>query len=202
MELGLGRALFTRFACQDYPAMVGLLEDAVEVMKDRAARLAGIVRQHIPTRAEPLIVVLVDEVANLTAYLPDRDLRRRAEAAFALLLTQGRAVGVLVVACLQDPRKEVLNYRNLFPTKVALRLDEPSQVHMVPGDGARQRGASADLIPDTTPGIGYVRVDGSAAVVRVRAGYVSDDEIGDMAREYTPDGAPGAAEDEHAAEAA
>jgi S-DNA-T family DNA segregation ATPase FtsK/SpoIIIE len=184
MELGLGGPLFTRFAHREYADMVRLLEDAVGVMRERATRLAGVVRLHTPTVEEPLIVVLVDEVANLTAYLSDRDLRRRAEGALALLLTQGRAVGVSVVACLQDPRKEVLGMRNLFPTKVALRLDEPSQVDMVLGDGARDRGALADSIPDTAPGVGYAREDGSTAVVRVRAGYVTDPDITAMAERY------------------
>lgn len=184
MELGSGRALFARFAYAEYEDMARLLEDAVAVMKERTARLMGVTRQHVPTPDDPLILVLVDEVANLTAYLSDRDLRRRVDAALALLLTQGRAVGVSVVAALQDPRKEVLNLRNLFPVKVALRLDEPSQVDMVLGDGARSRGALADSIPDTSPGTGYVRLLGSTAVQRVRAGYVTDDEIADMATEY------------------
>jgi len=184
MELGLGRRVFTRFAHADYADMAQLLEDAVAVMKDRTARLMGVTRQHEPTAADPLLLVVVDEVANLTAYLSDRELRRRIDAALALLLTQGRAVGVSVVAALQDPRKEVLNLRNLFPVKVALRLDEPSQVDMVLGDGARDRGALADAIPDTSPGVGYVRLLGSTAVQRVRAAYVTDDEITAMADEY------------------
>ena len=179
--------------------MVDLLDDAVTVMKDRAARLAGHVRQHTPTPTEPLIVVLVDEVANLTAYLPDRDLRRRADAALALLLTQGRAVGVTVVAALQDPRKEILNYRNLFPTKVALRLDEPSQVDMVLGAGARDRGALADTIPDTSPGVGYVREDGSTTVTRVRAAYLTDQQITDTAAGYPAPGPDGRSDEAGAA---
>jgi S-DNA-T family DNA segregation ATPase FtsK/SpoIIIE len=60
-------------------------------------------------------VVVVDEVAFLTAYQADRKLKERTLAALATLTTQGRAVGYCVVAALQDPRKEVLNIRNLFP---------------------------------------------------------------------------------------
>ena len=103
------------------------------------------------------MVVLVDEVAFLTAYQADRKLRDRTLAALATLTTQGRAVGYCVVAALQDPRKEVLNIRNLFPDKIALRLDEPSQVDMVLGDGARDRGALCDEIssdPATGAGVG------------------------------------------------
>ena len=113
MELAPGRALFARLCGDEFEAMADLLDDAVEVMRDRARRLAGVTRLHEPTIAEPLIVVVVDEVATLSAYLPDRKLRERMAHALGLLLTQGRAVGVSVVAALQDPRKEVLAYRNL-----------------------------------------------------------------------------------------
>ena len=94
----------------------------------------------------PFLVVLVDELAFLTAYQPDRDLRKRAEAAIATLTSQGRSVGVCVVGALQDPRKDVISLRNLFSTRIALRLDESDQVDMVLGDGARDRGALADQI--------------------------------------------------------
>ena len=62
-------------------------------------------------------------------------------------------MGYCVVAALQDPRKEVMSIRNLFPDRIAMRLDEPEQVDMVLGDGARDRGAAADLI-STNPAIG------------------------------------------------
>ena len=128
--------------------------------------------------------MLVDELAFLTAYQPDRDLRKRAEAAIATLTSQGRSVGVCVVGALQDPRKDVISLRNLFPTRIALRLDESDQVDMVLGDGARDRGALADEIsplPETGAGVGYVRLEGSPEVVRVRAAYVADDDIRAMA---------------------
>jgi DNA segregation ATPase FtsK/SpoIIIE, S-DNA-T family len=40
----------------------------------------------------------------------------------------------------------VLAIRNLFPDRIAMRLDEPEQVDMVLGDGARDRGAACELI--------------------------------------------------------
>jgi S-DNA-T family DNA segregation ATPase FtsK/SpoIIIE len=47
----------------------------------------------------------------LTAYVVDRDAKKRIAAALALLLSQGRAVGITVVAAVQDPRKEVVDLR-------------------------------------------------------------------------------------------
>jgi DNA segregation ATPase FtsK/SpoIIIE, S-DNA-T family len=183
MELSFGRDLFARYADQAAD-MVGLLEDAVGVMHDRAAQFGGITRTFTPSIVFPFLVVLVDEMAFITAYQPDRDLRRRAEAAIATLTSQGRSVGVCVVGALQDPRKDVISLRNLFPTRVALRLDESDQVDMVLGDGARARGALADAIsplPLTGAGVGYVRLESSPDPVRVRAAYVSDADIREMA---------------------
>src|SRR5258705_4409568 len=115
-------------------------------MQARAALFAGKHREHTSTIEHPFIVILVDEVAFLTAYLSDRGIRDRIKAALATLTTQGRAVGYSVVAALQDPRKEVMNIRNLFPDRIAMRLDEPEQVDIAISDGARDRGATADLI--------------------------------------------------------
>ena len=68
-----------------------------------------------PTVEDPFVVVLVDEVAFLTAYQRDRKLRERIMAALATLTTQGRAVGYCVVAALQDPRKDVLTHPEPVP---------------------------------------------------------------------------------------
>jgi S-DNA-T family DNA segregation ATPase FtsK/SpoIIIE len=190
MELAFGRALFDRYGryAADPADIADLLEAAVGEMQARARRFAGKQRDHTPTPEYPFVVVLVDEVAFLTAYQADRKLKDRILAALATLTTQGRAVGYCVVAALQDPRKEVLNIRNLFPDKIALRLDEPSQVDMVLGDGARDRGAFCDEIsadPRTGAGVGYVRLEAAPDPVRVRAAFISDDDIRDMAAAYT-----------------
>ena len=183
MELSFGRALFHRYACQA-AAMVELLEAAVAEMHDRAGQFGGRTRTFTPSAGFPFVVVLVDELAFLTAYQPERDLRKRAEAAIATLTSQGRSVGVCVVGALQDPRKDVISLRNLFSTRIALRLDESDQVDMVLGDGARDRGALADQIsplPYVGAGVGYVRLEASPDPVRVRAAYVSDADICAMA---------------------
>jgi len=182
MELAFGRAMFERFGkyAADPADIADLLEADVRNMQGRATRFAGRQRDHIPTTDNPFVVVLVDEVAFLTAYQADRKLKERILAALATLTTQGRAVGYCVVAALQDPRKEVLNIRNLFPDKIALRLDEPAQVDLVLGDGARDRGAFCEEIsadPAIGAGVGYVRLETSPDPVRVRAAFVSDDDI-------------------------
>ena len=198
MELAYGRAIFDHHGqyAADPAAIVAMLEQQVADMQARAGRYAGKHRHHIPTVDDPFVVILVDEVAFLTAYQTDRKLRDRTLAALATLTTQGRAVGYCVVAALQDPRKDVLTIRNLFPDRIVMRLDEPEQVDMVLGDGARDRGATADLIspvPETGAGVAYIRLEADPDPVRVRAAWVADPDIKAMADQYGTESAPVAA---------
>ena len=142
MELGGGRPC-SPGSPPRLRAMAALLDEPPRSAQARAARLAGETRQHQPTLAEPLIVLVIDELAALTAYLTDRHLKDRIKAALGIVLTQGRAVGVHVVAAIQDPRKEVLPVRGLFPTRIGLRLSErrgrhgPRRRHARPGRAVR-----------------------------------------------------------------
>jgi S-DNA-T family DNA segregation ATPase FtsK/SpoIIIE len=176
MELGMARACLTRCATTPAQAVI-VLEEAVAAMATRAGRLAGYTRTHAPSVLDPLVVVLVDELAAITAYLTDRDLKNRAATALSLLLSQGRAVGYMVVACLQDPRKEVVPMRGLFTQTLGLRLRDSSETDMVVGAYARHVGAACELIPATLPGVGWMVPDSGGQPVRFRLGHVTDTDI-------------------------
>lgn len=165
-------------------AFARFLEDAVTVMQQRQAVLRGRARTHTPTPGDPLIVLVIDEIASLTAYVTDREAKKRISSALALLLSQGRAVGVVVIAAGQDARKEVLPDRGLFPARIAMRLSEPDDVDMVLGNGQRDKGARCDEIPLDQPGTAYVVVDELPEPVRVRFGHVTDAEIDTTAKLY------------------
>lgn len=185
-EFGRGEdRLFTRFAT-DTATILAMLREAVEVMRERLARMrsAGI-RKLVPSVDEPLILIIIDEAASLSSYA-DRDEQQEFRRLTGLLLSQGRAAAVSVVAALQDPSKETMPNRQLFPVRVGLRLDEPTQTTMVHGQGARDRGARCDRISEHTPGVGYVGEDGTAEFVRVRAFWVSDDAIDRIVELYSP----------------
>jgi DNA segregation ATPase FtsK/SpoIIIE, S-DNA-T family len=184
MELGAGAPMFTAFTHDATDTTVHLLRQLVEVMHTRANRLRGHTRLHTPTPAEPLFVLVIDEIAALTAYVTDRKIRTEIEQLLSLLLSQGRAVGISVVAAVQDPAKDTLPVRQLFTVRVGLRLTEASQTTMVLGQGARDAGAECDRIPDATPGVGYMLIDGTAQPVRVRAFYVTDHDITTLASRF------------------
>ncbi len=61
-------------------------------MQARADALGGKQRDHTPTPEHPFVAIIVDDVAFLTAYLPDKALREWVKPALAPLTTQGRAV--------------------------------------------------------------------------------------------------------------
>ncbi|GAA1690168.1 FtsK/SpoIIIE domain-containing protein [Fodinicola feengrottensis] len=199
MELAFGARMFARFCYgsdreQDTDkkrsyelAYAEFLEDAVTELRARQERLRGFSRLHVPVPGDPLIVILIDELASLSAYIVDRDAKTRIAKALSLILSQGRAVGVLVVAAVQDPRKETVPFRDLFPTRIALRLTDAEQVDLVLGKGARDRGALCDLLPESTPGVGYVVLEGVREPVRVRAGYPTDADIREMAQFHGTD---------------
>jgi len=128
--------------------------------------------------------VIVDELAFLTSYELDPQLRKRASSALSLLLSQGRGPAVTVIGAMQDPRKDIVAFRDLFPVRVGLRMVEAEQTDMVLGKGARNRGAACELIHEELRGVGYQLLDGQAHPTRVRAAWISDDDIDAVARDY------------------
>jgi S-DNA-T family DNA segregation ATPase FtsK/SpoIIIE len=183
MEILMGKELFTTRATDAAEAVV-LLEMWVRAMQERTRNYAGKVRAHTPTADEPLHVIMVDELAALTAYCPERELQRRAEMALNLLCSQGRAPGFVVFACLQDPRKEVVPSRGLFTQMIGLRLKDINETAMVLGETAVTSGAHCHRISRTVPGMGYVVPEEGGYPIRVRAGFASDHAIRAVASEF------------------
>lgn len=181
IELSVGAGLFTKIATTEADA-VQTLAGLEKLMDKRGNEMAGRTREHRPNKASPLVVLLIDELAGLTAYMSDPALRKEAAASLSRILTKGRALGIVVAAFLQDPRKEVLPMRGLFTQTIALRLRSREEVTMVLGDGMADT-APAHRIAHDRPGTGYVIAeDGHTA--KVRSDFWSDDQIRATARQY------------------
>ncbi|UVS76333.1 FtsK/SpoIIIE domain-containing protein [Actinokineospora sp. UTMC 2448] len=181
MELGQAPELFHGGPVYSNGAKaVELLESVAEQVRERAARFRGIRRGWSADSGEPFLLLVLDELADVIAYQTDRKLKERAQLALQTITSQGRAPGVAVVALVQDPRKEIVPFRNLFTTRIAMRLDEAAQVDMVLGDGVRARGGNAHEIPEATPGVAWVKEDGKRDPVRARAFHVTDTNITEL----------------------
>jgi S-DNA-T family DNA segregation ATPase FtsK/SpoIIIE len=172
-----------------------VLAELLAVIDTRGPAMVGRSRLHQPTAGDPLHVLVIDELAALTAYA-DPDIRRQATRLLSEVLTQGRALGVVVVAMVQDPRKETVSMRGLFTQTVALRLRSSEETRMVLGDGMAAL-APAHRISPAAPGTGYV-VGDDGTVDLVRADWWSDDLVRQAADTYpaavstpaTPSGEP------------
>ncbi|GGI07529.1 FtsK/SpoIIIE domain-containing protein [Isoptericola cucumis] len=186
VEVAVGSPMFSHVAMNEADA-VRLLRDLHRVIVDRQSVMRGLSRTFTPTPGDPVHVLMIDELAVLTAYA-SKDVVNEAANLLKLILTQGRAFGVMVVAFVQDPRKETVGMRDLFTQTIALRLASAAETRMVLGDGMAAL-APAHHITPTMPGAGYL-VGDDGHIERVRADYWADDFIRMVAATYPAPPAP------------
>jgi DNA segregation ATPase FtsK/SpoIIIE, S-DNA-T family len=176
MELAYGRRIFHRYAVTSTDALA-LLDDLVDGMAARKAEFAGRVRVVPINREHPLELLEFDEIGALLRYVGDRKTREQIVDRVAVLTTQGRALGYTVRGYVQEPTKDTVPVRELFPRRICLRVPSKSHVAMVLGDHAYDRGAWANRIGESEAGVGYLFGEGIRETLRVRAGWVADDTI-------------------------
>ncbi len=206
MEFGIGEEMYYEFAESDQAGQK-LITKYTSILDARKLELGRQgVRTFTPSLETPLELLICDELAAMTAYA-DKAIRAPFELDLSKALTQYRAVGGRTVAASQEPTKDVIPMRGLFPTKIALRLDSASYVDMCLGEGMRDAGAFADKIPEYLAGVAYVKKDGRREPLRVRAAYTTDDDITELVKYCTDRGATvtpirrEATDDEHAGQA-
>ncbi|OLL74909.1 cell division FtsK/SpoIIIE [Pseudonocardia sp. Ae168_Ps1] len=187
VETEQGAPLFHRYAT-DMAQALDLLTEFRDAMRDWQDDMREQnIRAATPSVATPVELLVIDEMAMLTAY-GDRSSVRTALGLLAEVMTQGRASLFSVHGYLQEPSKDVVDVRELFTQRICLGVTAASHVDMVLGEGARERGALADEIPGDArhAGIGFVIDRGSRLPVRFRAAYVSDDDITELVARCTP----------------
>lgn len=188
METAAARPLFHRWATTPAEALKVITEfrDSMRADQERL-RKAGL--RCAPVGPDwPLDVLIIDEVAMLTAYGDDRKIIAQAIRLLGETMTQGRSTGHTVWAFLQEPLKDILEVRDLFTTRICLAVSAASHVDAALGADMRERGAFADEIPldPAYTGVGF-RVDKSRRqVYRIRVGHVTDADIAELVRTCTP----------------
>jgi S-DNA-T family DNA segregation ATPase FtsK/SpoIIIE len=196
MELAYGRGIFHRYAVTGRDALT-LLDDLIEEMDRRKAEFAGRLRSVPISRDNPLEIVEFDEIGALIRYIGDRKLREQITERVALLTTQGRALACTVRGYVQEPTKDTVPVRELFPRRICLRVAAKSHVGMVLGDQAYDRGAWANRIGESEAGVGYLFGEGIREPLRVRGGWVPDEVIKELEAFVTRDAAPSASATVH-----
>jgi hypothetical protein len=176
VELGYGMEWWDEYA-DTVEGMLELLEKAHDAVLERNNAIQGKARKITASPDMPFNVIIIDELAYLSAAV-DKKTHERAQRAMRAILWLGRATGYCLVGASQDPTKEVLSERDYYPTKVALGMEAP-MVDLVLGKGAYEAGAYCDQIPMLEAGAGsaYVKQDMTGKPVLVRAAWVSDAAI-------------------------
>lgn len=183
VEFNDAQPLCTRYAGEETGPMAKLLAEAVRDLKRRGARMrAQGISQHVPTRSDPVVVIIVDEMGTLLGENPDKQEAKTIERDLRILLRLGRAMGFVVIATTQNPSVETFALRNFFFTAIGLRLKAANQVNMVYGPGSREMGAKCDEL--VLPGMGYVMLEDSAEAVMVRSAHVTKADIAELVRDY------------------
>ncbi|MGH3722023.1 MAG: FtsK/SpoIIIE domain-containing protein [Pseudonocardiaceae bacterium] len=114
--------------CTNGVEAVELLEHVATLTRQRAEALCQQgTRTWSAASGQPFVLLIIDELADVIAYQPDTGLRQRANAALQSILSQGRAPGVCVVGQIQDPRKQVIDCRHLFPSRSPCVWMNPSR---------------------------------------------------------------------------
>ena len=204
VELNIGHDphdLFYRYCdSDDLQDHADMLAEAVTAMKDQLAWLKtapvspdvpdvyGIRKLARPTPEHPLNLLLIDEMAQITAKQIVPDLTRQIDASMRKLVNMGRAPAFPIMGMLQNPTNDTNKHRDEFSCFVALELNGGHvRVDMILGPGMYNLGAHCDRIEHgKMAGTGYVVQSGVPEPVRVRASWVSDEDIRQMARDYAP----------------
>ena len=177
MELAFGKGYYRHYS-SDADGINALLKMLVGMMNERKAAVAGKSRDVPPSKEFPTYVIFVDEAAAIAALDEDSKRAKTTMQYLNLILTQGRALGFIVVGAVQDPTKETLKNRDLFTYKWALKLTSAMAL-LVLGPGYKEEGDGSCLPhridKSKWQGAGWISdPDGFAFV---RSHFVTDDEL-------------------------
>ncbi len=121
----------------------------------------------------PLIVIIIDEYADMLAALAqeDRTKSKRVEALIIRLAQKARAAGIHLVIATQRPSVDVITglIKSNIPTRIAFRVSSKIDSRTILDQGgAEQLLGMGDMLYMTT---------GQKQLLRVHGAFVSDDEV-------------------------
>ncbi|GGM72645.1 cell division protein FtsK [Longimycelium tulufanense] len=181
LEFGLLKPLVGYRYADDSDSCLELVHEFVADMQRTQQRMQRAGLREVPVSPEwPVNWLILDELGFLVAY--DSSNARAITAELAKVASMGRKTHHVLDAYVQEPSKDVVEIRDLFPRRICLRVTSDTHPDMVLGEGMRARGAIADQIPDLpdTAGIGFYKQPRRGTPVRVRAAYTHDDDITEL----------------------
>jgi S-DNA-T family DNA segregation ATPase FtsK/SpoIIIE len=179
VELGLWEDIADVFVGPDIHHAIRTLKRLQRVMDNRYAYLKFYRRRKI-ARDDTFSPILcaIDEIAYFSATAGDKKLQEEFSALLRDIVARGRAVGIPVVAATQRPSSDIIptSLRDLFAWRFAGRCTTDASSDIVLGHGWAGKGFTANSIPTSNQGAGYLIAEGGTPGL-VKAAYLSDKDI-------------------------
>jgi S-DNA-T family DNA segregation ATPase FtsK/SpoIIIE len=179
MELGPWASCIDRLATTPEEAE-SLLADAVAILEARAALLAERgQRVWEPTPAMPVLIILIDEYAELVDEAPGAV--RHADS----VARRGRAVAVNLIAATQRPTQKAMGQgavRSQMDIRVCFRVRERKDVDLILGQGMLAAGWNAHAL--NAPGKFLISAAEYDTPRRARAYLLTDQAVAATAARY------------------
>lgn len=141
-------------------------------------------RWHIPTRQEPLDLLIIDELLPVAPELK----KEAAGHIVGRIAYSGRKAGFAAIALTQATQVDAIGrVRDLFPQRLCHRTLNRFVTEAVLGDSAESDGARCShLDVDNDKGVGYAAADGARGYVGYRSAFVPNSEIAQLAQGLRP----------------
>ncbi|HXT91744.1 MAG TPA: hypothetical protein VN714_21115, partial [Trebonia sp.] len=136
-------------------------------------------RKVIKADCLPMHVTVIDELAYYTATVGTKAEREKFNTTLRDCSARGRKCGYRYILATQRPSSDIIptSLRDLFGYRWAFRCATDDSSDVVLGRGAAKAGYTAAAIADEARGVGLLRAEGKRVPRRVKAAYLTDDDI-------------------------
>jgi DNA segregation ATPase FtsK/SpoIIIE, S-DNA-T family len=185
VELGLWRHAATRFIGPNIDDAIDTLHWLQAKIDERTDVLLDMgLRKVTPELGWPIYLMAIDEIAYYSATVGTKPQQNEFSACNRDVVARGRAPGIIPVEATQRPSADIMptSLRDLFGYRWAFRSSTDASSDTILGHGTANNGYTATDIPDDSPGVGWLRAEGTRLPRRVKSAYLSTDDIITLAR--------------------
>lgn len=180
VELGIWRACADEFVGPDISHAIAVIEAQQQAITDCCQMLLDTGRRKIvKADGEPVNLTVIDELAYFSATVGTKAEREKFNTGLRDCSARGRKCGYRYVLATQRPSSDIVptSLRDLFGYRWAFRCSTDDSSDVVLGRGTAKTGHTAAAIADESRGVGLLRAEGKRVPRRVKAAYLTDDEL-------------------------
>ena len=180
VELGIWRACADEFVGPDINHAIAVLEKQQQEISDCCEMLLDTRRRKIVKGdGEPIHLTVIDELAYYSATVGTKPEREKYNTTLRDCSARGRKCGYRYILATQRPSSDIVptSLRDLFGYRWAFRCATDDSSDVVLGRGTAKTGYTAAAIPDQARGVGLLRAEGKRVPRRVKAAYLTDEEL-------------------------